>query len=71
MPDCSEGPDGNMFTHETYTDGGHAKAELALRFLEYTTNGIKQLSEFDGDQKKSIREIEIRCWVIVSDYFRP
>lgn len=53
----------------TTTDGGHAKAELALRFLEFSGGIVKSsISEGALDDLEVVRK---RCMDIIRQYFRP
>ena len=71
MTDIPEADSGSnpMWSSTTTTDGGHAKAELALRFLEHIS-----LLHVDKLGKKRLDAIEVvadRCWILLDEYFKP
>ena len=63
-------PPGWKYETTTTTDGGHAKAELALRFLEFNGKHLTGTA-LGPENAKNVNEILLRCWVIISEYFRP
>ena len=51
-------------------DRAHAKAELALRFLEFCRD-TDVVYIHNKDTRIDIKEIRDNCWVIITDYFKP